>query len=401
MRKGFTLIELLVVIAIIAILAAILFPVFAKAREKARQTACTNNQKQIVTALLMYAQDNNELLPTADNVWGAINLDRGVLICPTAGTKIKNGYGFDGNIAGLALGELPSPENVIMSADAVVSCNNILYLPTDVDARHSGKGIVACADGHVEQRTDFTGLCIGTTNLCTGLTGAGTGGGWTTLMGSSNATTFGKGSSSSLSQSGYGDGNWCWMKDTLTVTPPTYWWSVACNIQYLRTSWTAGDPGTGSSDFAIFDNNNNPIAWFRRENTANYNWRYDNAGLIKSCTFDSSNPDRPNSGDQWATPAMYQWTYDWDVPNPTPAPALYATADAGSKIYGLDASYMPLSIVCMNNGKVICNYANMFTQSASVIAGSTWNKPTYLRIGTNYYYFTITTNVQNLMFGSK
>lgn len=54
MRKGFTLIELLVVIAIIAILAAILFPVFAKAREKARQASCQNNLKQLVLAAKMY-----------------------------------------------------------------------------------------------------------------------------------------------------------------------------------------------------------------------------------------------------------------------------------------------------------------------------------------------------------
>ena len=54
---GFTLIELLVVIAIIAILAAILFPVFAQARESARQTTCVSNTKQLVTALTMYASD--------------------------------------------------------------------------------------------------------------------------------------------------------------------------------------------------------------------------------------------------------------------------------------------------------------------------------------------------------
>jgi prepilin-type N-terminal cleavage/methylation domain-containing protein len=56
-RYGFTLIELLVVIAIIAILAAILFPVFAKAREKARQTSCLSNSKQIGQALTMYVMD--------------------------------------------------------------------------------------------------------------------------------------------------------------------------------------------------------------------------------------------------------------------------------------------------------------------------------------------------------
>jgi prepilin-type N-terminal cleavage/methylation domain-containing protein/prepilin-type processing-associated H-X9-DG protein len=61
-KRAFTLIELLVVIAIIAILAAILFPVFAQAREKARQASCLSNQKQIATGLLMYSQDYDELL---------------------------------------------------------------------------------------------------------------------------------------------------------------------------------------------------------------------------------------------------------------------------------------------------------------------------------------------------
>ncbi len=62
-HPGFTLIELLVVIAIIAILAAILFPVFAQAREKARMTRCTNNFKQIGTALLAYLQDWDDAFP--------------------------------------------------------------------------------------------------------------------------------------------------------------------------------------------------------------------------------------------------------------------------------------------------------------------------------------------------
>jgi prepilin-type N-terminal cleavage/methylation domain-containing protein/prepilin-type processing-associated H-X9-DG protein len=62
-RRGFTLIELLVVIAIIAILAAILFPVFAKAREKARQSSCLSNVKQILLGCLQYGQDYDEMVP--------------------------------------------------------------------------------------------------------------------------------------------------------------------------------------------------------------------------------------------------------------------------------------------------------------------------------------------------
>jgi prepilin-type N-terminal cleavage/methylation domain-containing protein/prepilin-type processing-associated H-X9-DG protein len=67
-RTGFTLIELLVVIAIIAILAAILFPVFAKAREKARQSSCLSNLKQIDLAYMAYAQDYDGMAP--DNLMG-------------------------------------------------------------------------------------------------------------------------------------------------------------------------------------------------------------------------------------------------------------------------------------------------------------------------------------------
>jgi prepilin-type N-terminal cleavage/methylation domain-containing protein/prepilin-type processing-associated H-X9-DG protein len=70
-RRGFTLIELLVVIAIIAILAAILFPVFAQAREKARSASCESNLKQLATGLLMYTQDYDETFPLegAQSTW--------------------------------------------------------------------------------------------------------------------------------------------------------------------------------------------------------------------------------------------------------------------------------------------------------------------------------------------
>ncbi len=61
--KGFTLIELLVVIAIIALLAAIIFPVFARARENARRSSCQSNLKQIGMGFLMYTQDSDEVYP--------------------------------------------------------------------------------------------------------------------------------------------------------------------------------------------------------------------------------------------------------------------------------------------------------------------------------------------------
>jgi len=72
-KRGFTLIELLVVIAIIAILAAILFPVFAKVREKARQTSCASNEKQFGLAFVQYIQDYDEVYPLASYNAGGID----------------------------------------------------------------------------------------------------------------------------------------------------------------------------------------------------------------------------------------------------------------------------------------------------------------------------------------
>jgi len=106
-RRGFTLIELLVVIAIIAILAAILFPVFAQAREKARAISCVSNMKQLSLSVLMYSQDYDELFPTGlqqdwwDNTWYRIvtpyvkNLQ--VFRCPSdpLGT-VPSGYSWAG-----------------------------------------------------------------------------------------------------------------------------------------------------------------------------------------------------------------------------------------------------------------------------------------------------------------
>ncbi len=99
LKRGFTLIELLVVIAIIAILAAILFPVFARAREAARQSSCNSNAKQMGTALAMYMQDYDGI--TFSSPWGGqgapwwdlitpYTKNRGIYLCPSAS---HTGYG--------------------------------------------------------------------------------------------------------------------------------------------------------------------------------------------------------------------------------------------------------------------------------------------------------------------
>jgi len=88
-RRGFTLIELIVVIAIIAALAAILFPVFASAREKARQVTCASNEKQLGLAFLQYVQDNDERLP--QGTWVRFN-DQGT------GSSQNEGVGWAGQL---------------------------------------------------------------------------------------------------------------------------------------------------------------------------------------------------------------------------------------------------------------------------------------------------------------
>jgi prepilin-type N-terminal cleavage/methylation domain-containing protein/prepilin-type processing-associated H-X9-DG protein len=162
MKKGagFTLIELLVVIAIIAILAAILFPVFARAREKARQTACLSGIKQLSLGVLMYAQDyDGRLLPSRDKtnklIWPAYLQpyvkNTQVFICPSVADESMYGETWNSrgrlsiglnrdmedrttNIA-YSLAEYAYPAETIQLADSV---------PNDVGS--GGRGYQVMAD---------------------------------------------------------------------------------------------------------------------------------------------------------------------------------------------------------------------------------------------------------------
>lgn len=179
MRRGFTLIELLVVIAIIAILAAILFPVFAKAREKARQASCTSNVKQISLAVLMYAQDYDERFPperdgidalewyrTGTIVWTLYAnyqplvfpyvKNREAFICPSSrrsdpAEQFAYDYGMNSSLSTgvppVKLGQVEVPAETLMIGDSTyewVDRANRIY------ARHNQGAILGFCDGHVK-----------------------------------------------------------------------------------------------------------------------------------------------------------------------------------------------------------------------------------------------------------
>ncbi|HEX2950829.1 MAG TPA: prepilin-type N-terminal cleavage/methylation domain-containing protein [Armatimonadota bacterium] len=153
--RGFTLIELLVVIAIIAILAAILFPLFGKAREKARQTQCMNNQKQITTNIQLYVQENEEKLPKSASVWSDLNIPAKVLKCPTAGKNIDNAYCYNNSMSGKAIGQFHDPTFTAVTVDGQHATTtaqplpNIAYTLGDLSYRHNNMCIVGYVDGHV------------------------------------------------------------------------------------------------------------------------------------------------------------------------------------------------------------------------------------------------------------
>jgi prepilin-type N-terminal cleavage/methylation domain-containing protein/prepilin-type processing-associated H-X9-DG protein len=189
-HRGFTLIELLVVIAIIAILAAILFPVFAQAREKARQAGCLSNGKQMATGLMMYAQDYDERLPrwwTPDG--GKDNKQRDwkndiepyvknwdVYRCPSRHAQWP-GYGYNAYFAvdtGVSLGSIQFVSKQLLVADIreLAPGSNAAVdrsLPTgckfpngdlrfQAEARHQGGLIAVFADGSARrlQESRFT-----------------------------------------------------------------------------------------------------------------------------------------------------------------------------------------------------------------------------------------------------
>jgi prepilin-type N-terminal cleavage/methylation domain-containing protein/prepilin-type processing-associated H-X9-DG protein len=202
---GFTLIELLVVIAIIAILAAILFPVFAAAREKARQTTCASNEKQLGLALQQYEQDYDDSTPIGTNPYGygvgwagciySYVKSDAVYICPDDTTVHPvSSYAYNSNLddwngcgqapqyscpvapVGLNISKMTSPSqtvqlfeitgNIYQAADPNISGNPVIYYTPSTE--YYGKQASAAGNGFSTSHALNGGGTAGTLQYETG-----------------------------------------------------------------------------------------------------------------------------------------------------------------------------------------------------------------------------------------
>ena len=265
-KSGFTLIELLVVIAIIAILAAILFPVFARARENARRSSCQSNEKQIALGFKQYIQDNNERYPAASG-WNTAILDytksEAILKCPSAAGAGTFDYSYNSNMGDKNENKVDNTASTILVAEATRSGGATSGTSASAGSRHFDGSNYAFVDGHVKwiKGTVSASDTGGTVNTF-GVPGATTGNTTPPLYaaGPTNGidikfdqSQVGNNVTISATATGFSPNavaGYCYAK-TYTGTCPTNGVNLPAGIKTTLFTWDKTN-GTTPNDFLVF-----------------------------------------------------------------------------------------------------------------------------------------------------
>ncbi len=149
MNRAQKIIQGLLLLFVLMILASMLFPIFARNRNKAHDPSCLHNQREIGITMMLYAQDHDGHLPAASTVWHDVYLPSDALMCPAAGDAPIS-YGYSLYLSDRALGKLADPLGTPLCADSD-NPQHLLVIPSDFAPRHGeGHCIVTFTDGHAK-----------------------------------------------------------------------------------------------------------------------------------------------------------------------------------------------------------------------------------------------------------
>jgi prepilin-type N-terminal cleavage/methylation domain-containing protein/prepilin-type processing-associated H-X9-DG protein len=288
---GFTLIELLVVIAIIAILAAILFPVFAKAREKARQAACLSNEKQLGLAIMQYVQDADETYPVGVIGHGPNPIGQQVNQWWNS-TQTGTGAGWAGAISPYLKApqviSCPDDNTPVSGANVYVSSYALNWL---LPANSLAYCVAPATTVELFEVKNNTAMMASTTEDALGhgawgVSAIGNGWPWMAWDDPNNCN-------------GDAQGNYVSHVDCTATSCQSAWWDPICAAESGITSRhdTTGDWRTGSSNLLMADGH---VKWTKTEN----------AGLANDGSNPPTNASLPFTRTSWWGKAVATVTWN-------------------------------------------------------------------------------------------